>query len=145
MGIEILLVEDNPGDVRLTREAFRSVNPYIRVSVARDGAEALTFLHQTGAHTQAPRPDLVLIDLNLPKLKGHEVLAHMKGDAHLKSIPVVILTTSTNPVDIATSYELQANSYLKKPEEWQAFEKLVRSLNDFWITHAILPGYKEGK
>jgi CheY-like chemotaxis protein len=143
MATEVLLVEDNPGDVRLTKEAFFSVNPYIRISVARDGAEALTFLHQTGAHSQAPRPDLVLLDLNLPRLKGHEVLCHMKGDALLRSIPVVILTTSTNPVDIATSYELQANCYLQKPEEWGAFQNLVRSLNDFWITHAILPNRPE--
>src|ERR1700734_3283697 len=97
------------------------------------------FCHQTDPHFQALRPDLVLLDLNLPRLKGHDVLGHMKGDALLKTIPVVILTTSTNPADIATSYELKANSYLKKSEEWDAFEILVRSLNGFWITHATSP------
>jgi chemotaxis family two-component system response regulator Rcp1 len=142
MGMEVLLVEDNPGDIRLTREAFRSVNPYIRVSVARDGAEALAFLHQTGDHFQAPHPDIVLLDLNLPRLHGREVLSHMKSDALLKTIPVIILTTSTNPLDIATSYELQANSYLKKPTEWEGFQELVKSLNSFWLTHSILPGYR---
>ena len=142
MGMEVLLVEDNPGDIRLTREAFRSVNPYIRVSVARDGAEALAFLHQTGDHFQAPHPDIVLLDLNLPRLHGREVLSHMKSDALLKTIPVIILTTSTNPLDIATSYELQANSYLKKPTEWEGFQELVKSLNSFWLTHSILPGHQ---
>jgi len=140
MATEVLLIEDNPGDVRLTIEAFHSINPYIRISVARDGAEALEFLHRKGKHVQAPRPDLVLLDLNLPKLDGRQVLCHMKVDPRLRSIPVVILTTSTDPQDIATSYQLQANSYVRKPEQWEAFENLVRSLNDFWLTHAILPG-----
>jgi two-component system, chemotaxis family, response regulator Rcp1 len=115
MPIEVLLVEDSPGDVRLTQEAFRDANPSIHLHVATDGVEALAFLKRKGAHTQAPRPDLILLDLNLPKMDGREVLVHIKEDESLKTIPTVILTTSDSEADIAKSYQLQANCYLSKP------------------------------
>jgi CheY-like chemotaxis protein len=141
--IEVLLVEDSPGDVRLTQEAFRHANVAIHLHVASDGIQALAFLNQTGSHTQSPRPDLILLDLNLPKMDGREVLARIKADDNLKSIPTVILTTSDAQADIATSYQLQANCYLSKPVELEAFESLVRSINDFWLTKAKLPHQRE--
>jgi chemotaxis family two-component system response regulator Rcp1 len=137
--IEILLVEDSPGDVRLTQEAFRTANGSIHMHVARDGVEAMAFLKRQGAHAHAPRPDLILLDLNLPKMDGREVLAHIKQDEGLKSIPTVILTTSESEVDIVKSYELQANCYLSKPVQLDAFESLVKSINDFWLTKVKLP------
>jgi two-component system, chemotaxis family, response regulator Rcp1 len=137
---EVLLVEDSPGDVRLTQEAFREVNAAIRLHVATDGVEAMTFLKQQGMHAQAPRPDLILLDLNLPKMDGREVLAEIKKeDGPLKTIPTVILTTSQAEVDIVKSYELQANCYLAKPVGLGEFENLVKSINDFWLTMAKLP------
>jgi len=139
MPIEVLLVEDSPGDVRLTREAFREANPTIHLHVASDGVEAMAFLRHEGAHTQVPRPDLILLDLNLPKMDGREVLAHIKEDASLKTIPTVILTTSVAEGDIAKSYELQANCYLNKPVQLDAFVNLVKSINDFWLTRVKLP------
>src|SRR5580698_6773125 len=137
--IEVLLVEDSPGDVRLTKEAFRSANPSIHLHVATDGVEAMAFLRHQGAHSEAPRPDLILLDLNLPKMDGREVLAHIKKDDGLKGIPTVILTTSDAEVDIVKSYQLQANCYLNKPVQLDAFEALVKSINDFWLTKAQLP------
>ena len=137
--IEILLVEDSPGDVRLTQEAFRAANGSIHMHVARDGVEAMAFLKRQGTHVHAPRPDLILLDLNLPKMDGREVLAHIKQDDGLKTIPTVILTTSEAEVDIVKSYELQANCYLSKPVQLEAFENLVRSINDFWLTKVKLP------
>ena len=137
--IEVLLVEDSPGDVRLTVEAFRASAADIKMHVASDGVEALRFLKRQGDHADAPRPDLILLDLNLPKMDGREVLAQIKADEVLKSIPTVILTTSGAEADIAESYKLQANCYLKKPVEFDAFEGLVRSINDFWLTRAALP------
>jgi len=139
MPIEVLLVEDSPGDVRLTQEAFRDANRDIRLHVASDGVEAMAFLRQQGAHKDAPRPDLILLDLNLPKMDGREVLAHIKEDESLKTIPTVILTTSEAEVDILKSYELQANAYLTKPVQLGEFELLVKSINDFWLTRAKLP------
>lgn len=139
MPIEVLLVEDSPGDVRLTQEAFRETNKSIRMHVACDGMEAMAFLRREGVHANAPRPDLILLDLNLPKMDGREVLVHIKEDEGLKSIPVVILTTSDSEVDIAKSYELQANCYLSKPVQLDAFEDLVKSINDFWLTQVKLP------
>ena len=139
MPIEVLLVEDSPGDVRLTREAFREANPTIHLHVASDGVEAMAFLRHEGVHTQVPRPDLILLDLNLPKMDGREVLAHIKEDASLKTIPTVILTTSVAEGDIAKSYELQANCYLNKPVQLDAFVNLVKSINDFWLTRVKLP------
>ena len=138
--IEVLLVEDSPGDVRLTLEAFREANSFVHLNVVSDGAEALAFLRQEGIHDSAPRPDLILLDLNLPKMDGREVLARIKKDDALKTIPTVILTTSSDEVDVEKSYQLQANCYLSKPVELSAFEKLVRSINEFWLTDAMLPG-----
>ena len=139
MPIEVLLVEDSPGDVRLTQEAFREANKTIHLHVAADGVEAMAFLRRQGKHAGAPRPDLILLDLNLPKMDGREVLAHIKEDADLKTIPTVILTTSDAEVDIVKSYQLQANCYLTKPVELDAFENLVKSINDFWLTKVKLP------
>lgn len=136
---EILLVEDNLGDVRLTQEAFRNVAPSLRLHVASDGVEALAFLKQEGVHSDAPRPDLILLDLNLPKMDGREVLVRIKADEDLKSIPTVILTTSDAAADVAESYRLQANCYLSKPVQLDAFEGLVKSINDFWLIKARLP------
>lgn len=137
--VEILLIEDNPGDVRLTQEAFRDANKDIRLHVATDGVEAISFLRRTGAKASAPRPDLILLDLNLPKMDGREVLTYIKEDASLKLIPTVILTTSDAESDIVKSYELQANCYLTKPVQLEAFESLVQSINDFWLTMVKLP------
>ena len=138
-GIDVLLVEDSPGDIRLTQEAFRAANSDIRLHVAMDGVEALAFLAQEGDHAEAPRPDLILLDLNLPKKDGREVLQHIRGDEGLKSIPTVILTTSDSVIDINQSYKLQANSYLSKPVQLDKFETIVRSINDFWFKKAKLP------
>ncbi len=139
MPIQVLLVEDSPGDVRLTQEAFRDANFAIQMHVAQDGVEAMEFLRRQGRHKDAPRPDLILLDLNLPKMDGSEVLAQIKADDDLKSIPTVILTTSEAEADIAKSYRLQANCYLSKPVELDVFEGLVKSINDFWLTRAKLP------
>jgi CheY-like chemotaxis protein len=139
MSIEILLVEDSPGDVRLTQEVFRDANSLIRLHVASDGVEAMAFLRREGLHIRAPRPDLVLLDLNLPKMDGREVLAQIKEDSGLKTIPTLILTTSDAEADILKSYQLQANCYLNKPVRFDAFESLVKSINDFWLTKVKLP------
>jgi chemotaxis family two-component system response regulator Rcp1 len=139
MSIEVLLVEDSPGDVRLTTEAFRDANRMIHLHVAADGVEALAFLRKEGIHVDAPRPQFILLDLNLPKMDGREVLAHIKGDESLKTIPTIILTTSTAEEDIMRSYELQANCYLSKPVQLDEFEGVVKSINDFWLTMAKLP------
>jgi CheY-like chemotaxis protein len=139
MPIEVLLVEDSPGDVRLTQEAFRDANRAIHLQVASDGVEAMAFLRHEGAHVQAPRPHLILLDLNLPKMDGREVLAQIKEDGSLKTIPTVILTTSAAEVDIVKSYQLQANCYLIKPVQFDEFASLVRSINDFWLTKVKLP------
>ena len=138
--IEVLLVEDSPGDVRLTREAFKeAANGFIHLSVALDGVEAMAFLRREGAHVDAPRPDFILLDLNLPRMDGREVLTRIKEDEGLKTIPTVILTTSDSEADIIRSYQLQANAYLTKPVELAAFENLVRSINEFWLTRVKLP------
>lgn len=144
MPIQVLLVEDSPGDVRLTQEAFRDANQSILLHVAADGVEAMAFLRREGAHAQAPRPDLILLDLNLPKMDGREVLAHIKEDDNLKTIPTVILTTSDAESDIVRSYQLQANCYLTKPVQLDAFEGLVKSINDFWLTKVKLPQQEQG-
>jgi CheY-like chemotaxis protein len=143
MPIEVLLVEDSPGDVRLTQEAFRDANTAIHLHVAIDGVEAMAFLKREGTHIHVPRPDLILLDLNLPKMDGREVLAHIKEDPSLKMIPTVILTTSEAEADIVRSYELQANCYLNKPVQLEEFENLVKSINDFWLTKVKLPQQKK--
>lgn len=143
MPIEVLLVEDSPGDVRLTQEAFREANRSVHLHVAFDGVEAMAFLRREGVHGAAPRPDLILLDLNLPKMDGREVLAHIKEDDSLKTIPTVILTTSEAEADIVKSYELRANCYLSKPVHLDAFEGIVKSINDFWLTKVKLPRQKQ--
>jgi chemotaxis family two-component system response regulator Rcp1 len=143
MPIHVLLVEDSPGDVRLTKEAFRDANASIKLDVVTDGVEAMHFLRNEGAHVDARRPDLILLDLNLPKMDGREVLAQIKGDDSLKTIPTVILTTSVAEVDIVKSYQLRANCYLSKPVQLDAFESLVKAINDFWLTRVKLPHQKQ--
>ena len=137
--IQVLLVEDSPGDVRLTREALRDANRAILLHVAFDGVQAMAFLRREGTHVDAPRPDLILLDLNLPRMDGREVLALIKEDDNLKTIPTVILTTSDSEADITTSYQLHANCYLRKPVQLDEFEALVKSINDFWLTKVVLP------
>lgn len=139
MKIEVLLVEDSPGDVRLTQEAFHGANPSVHLNIATDGTEAMAFLMNEGAYIQAPRPDLILLDLNMPRMDGRQVLAQIKQNGALRTIPTVILTTSDAEADIEKSYQLQANCYLRKPVELEVFERLVRSINDFWLTEARLP------
>jgi chemotaxis family two-component system response regulator Rcp1 len=135
----VLLVEDSPGDVRLTQEAFRDADPSIGLHVATDGVEAMAFLRREGIHADAPRPDFILLDLNLPRMDGREVLALIKGNDDLKTIPTVILTTSDAEADIMTSYQLRANCYLSKPVQLEEFEGLVKAINDFWLTTVKLP------
>ncbi len=137
--MQVLLVDDSLGDVRLTREAFREVNPDVQLHVARDGAEAMAFLRCKGPHVFAPRPDLILLDLNMPKQDGREVLAEIKRDESLKLIPTVILTTSEAEADVVECFELQANSYLVKTVDLTAFEVLMKSVNDFWLAKSRLP------
>jgi chemotaxis family two-component system response regulator Rcp1 len=137
--IEVLLVEDNPGDVRLVREAFRNVNTSIRLHLASDGMEALAFLGQRGAHLQAPRPDLILLDLNLPKMNGRDVLAKIKAHSTLKTIPTIVLSSSEADSDVLISYQLQANCYLRKPTQWTAFDSIVKSINTFWLAKVKMP------
>jgi CheY-like chemotaxis protein len=139
MPLDVLLVEDSPGDVRLTQEAFREANKAVNLQVTADGVEAMAFLGREGKHVDAPRPNLILLDLNLPKMDGREVLARIKDDENLKAIPIVILTTSDSEVDIVKSYKLQANCYLCKPVQLHEFESLVKSINDFWLTRVKLP------
>jgi chemotaxis family two-component system response regulator Rcp1 len=137
--MDVLLVEDSPGDVRLTQEAFHEANENVQLHVAYDGVEAMAFLRKQGKYTDAPRPDLVLLDLNLPRMDGREVLLHIKEDASLKAIPTAILTTSVAEADVAISYRRQANCYLSKPVQLEEFENLVKSINDFWLTKVELP------
>ena len=135
----VLLVEDSPGDVRLTQEVVRDVDPQIDLRVAADGGEAMTYLWLRGVHIDTARPDFILLDLNLPKMDDREVLAHIREDDDLKTIPTVILTTSDAEADILTSYKLQANCYLSRPVEFDAFESLVKSIGNFWLKMVRLP------
>jgi chemotaxis family two-component system response regulator Rcp1 len=137
--IEVLLVEDSPGDVRLTKEAFKDAKVHINLHVASDGAEAMAFLGREGEHANVPRPDLILLDLNLPKKDGREVLAEVKASPSLKSIPVVILTTSASEEDILRSYLLHANCYITKPVDLDGFLKVVKSVDNFWLSVVKLP------
>lgn len=142
--VEILLVEDNPGDVDLTLEALEDAKMRNNVSVARDGQEALDFLRRKEGFEDTPRPDLILLDLNLPRKDGREVLATIKEDPDLKRIPVVVLTTSTDEKDVLEAYEHRANAYIVKPVDFGQFFKAVRSLEDFWLTVVKLPGDQQG-
>jgi chemotaxis family two-component system response regulator Rcp1 len=137
--LNVLLVEDSPGDVRLTREAFQEVNSTLRLHVAVDGVDAIAFLRNEAPYAAAPRPDIILLDLNLPKRDGREVLAEIKSDDSLKRIPTIILTTSDSEQDVTRSYQLQANAYLTKPVTLEHFERLIELTNDFWLTAASLP------
>ena len=137
--IEVLLVEDSPGDVRLTKEAFKDAKVHINLHVASDGAEAMAFLGREGSYVNAPRPDLILLDLNLPKKDGREVLEEIKESASLKTIPVVILTTSASEKDILRSYRLHANCYITKPVDLAGFLKVVKSIDNFWLSVVKLP------
>jgi CheY-like chemotaxis protein len=137
--IEILLVEDNPGDVRLTQESLRESKVRNNLHIAPDGVAALAFLRREGRYAGAPRPDLVLLDLNLPKKDGREVLADIKADPALRTIPVVVLTTSSAEQDVLRSYELQAASYITKPVDLEQFITVVKSIEDFWLTIVTLP------
>ncbi len=138
-GIEILLVEDNPGDVRLTREALKDGKIVNNLHVAEDGVDALAFLRREGKYHNAVRPELILLDLNLPKKDGREVLAEIKADKELKRIPVVILTSSAAEQDIVKSYNLHANCYVTKPVDLDQFINVVKSIEHFWLTVVKLP------
>jgi chemotaxis family two-component system response regulator Rcp1 len=137
---EFLLVEDNPGDVRLTREALRDSKLVNRLSVVGDGVEAMAFLRREGTYADTPRPDLILLDLNLPRMGGREVLAEIKADASLKTIPVVVITSSEAEQDIFATYNLHVNCYVTKPVDFDQFIKVVRSIETFWLTIVKLPG-----
>ncbi len=137
--IELLLVEDNPGDVRLTQEALREGKVRNHLHVATDGVEALAYLRREGKYANAPPPDLILLDLNLPKKNGREVLEEIKADPDLRRIPVVILTVSKAEEDILKSYNLHANCYITKPVDLERFLEVVKSIEDFWLTVVVLP------
>jgi CheY-like chemotaxis protein len=137
--IDILLVEDDPGDVLMTREAFEHHKIRNALHVVSDGVEALEFLHPEGAFAAAPRPGLILLDLNLPRKDGREVLGEIKRDPGLCTIPVVVLTTSEAEEDILRSYELHANAYVTKPVDFEKFIEVVRKIDDFWVTVVQLP------
>jgi len=138
--IEILLVEDNAGDARLAREALRDAKVRNHLSWVSDGVAALAFLRREGPHADAPRPDLILLDLNLPRKDGREVLSEIKGDPKLKRIPVVILTRSQAEEDVLRAYHLNANCYISKPVDLDQFMKVVKTIEDFWLTIVKLPG-----
>jgi len=140
--VEILLVEDNPADVRLTQEALKEGKVYNNLHWAKDGVEALEFLRRQGRHAKAPRPDIILLDLNLPKKDGREVLQDIKNDDKLKRIPVVILTTSKAEEDVLKSYNLHANCYVTKPVDLEQFILVVKSIDMFWLTVVTLPNGK---
>jgi len=137
--VEILLVEDNPGDVRLTQEALKEGKIVNRLSVVNDGVEALAFLRREGKYANRPRPDLIMLDLNLPKKDGREVLAEIKEDDDLKRIPIVVLTTSKAEEDILKTYNLHANCYVTKPVDLNQFLNVVKAVEDFWLTIVNLP------
>ncbi len=131
--VEILLVEDNPGDVRLTVEAFKDGKICNHLSVVGDGVEALAFLHREGSYAHVPRPDLILLDLNLPKKDGRDVLADIKAEEKLKRIPVIVLTTSNAEKDILRMYDLHANCYITKPVDFAQFTAVIKTIEDFWF------------
>jgi CheY-like chemotaxis protein len=137
--IEVLLVEDDPGDVLMTREAFADYRLANNLHVCQDGVDAMAFLRREGDYAEAPRPDLVLLDLNLPRMDGREVLEAIKSDAELASIPVVVLTTSEAEEDVLRSYSLHANAYVTKPVDFERFIEVVRQIDDFFITVVRLP------
>jgi len=137
--VEVLLVEDNPGDVRLTQEALKDGRVFVNLTVANDGVEAMEVLRRQGVHAAKPRPDLILLDLNLPRKNGREVLEEIKADEVLKRIPVIVMTTSKAEQDIHRVYNLNANCYVTKPVDLDEFLNVVRSIEDFWLTIVALP------
>jgi chemotaxis family two-component system response regulator Rcp1 len=137
--VEILLVEDNPGDVRLTREALKDGKFHNNLNVVQDGVEALQFLRKQDPFSDAPTPDIILLDLNLPRKSGHEVLKEIKGDDELRRIPIVVLTTSADENDILASYELHANCYITKPVDLHQFITIVQNIENFWFSIVKLP------
>ena len=137
--IEILLVEDNPGDVRLTREALKEGKVYSNLHTGQDGVEAMEFLRKQGRYKDVPRPDIILLDLNLPKKDGREVLEEIKTDSDLKRIPVVVLTTSKAEEDVLRTYNLHANCYVTKPVDLEKFMIVVKTIDVFWLTVVTLP------
>ncbi len=137
--ISILLVEDNPGDIRLIQEIFREGRIFNKLEIAKDGEEALNYLHQTGSYKNTPRPDLILLDLNLPKKNGNEVLIEIKADEHLRRIPVIILTASSAREDIARAYDHYVNCYLTKPIDLNEFMTVVQQIKTFWLNIVQLP------
>lgn len=137
--LELLIVEDDAGDVLLTREALSGAEVAHNLRVVEDGEAAVAYLRQEGDYAGAPRPDLMFLDLNLPRLDGHEVLARVKADPDLRSIPVVVLTTSESPEDVIRSYDLHANAYVTKPVGLEDFNRVVRQIDDFFLTVAVLP------
>jgi chemotaxis family two-component system response regulator Rcp1 len=141
--IKILQVEDSPGDVRLTKEAFKDAEIPVKLRAVPDGIEALAFLRRQGDYDRAARPDLILLDLNLPKMSGHQVLKEIKDDPDLKYIPVFILTVSQAREDILKACELHANCYITKPIDLNEFTEVVKSIQDFWLTSVKLPTYEE--
>lgn len=141
--IKILLVEDNPGDIRLTKEALKDSKIHNTLEIVEDGDEALDYLHKRGKYKNATRPDLVLLDLDLPNTSGREVLEKAKGDPGLKRIPFVVLTISKSDQDILNSYDMQANAYINKPIDLDQFIKVIHSIEDFWLTIVKLPSSSE--
>ena len=137
--VQILLVEDNPGDVRLTQEALKDGRVYVNLTVACDGVEAMEILRRAGKHADKPKPDLILLDLNLPRKNGREVLQEIKEDEELRRIPVIVMTTSKAEQDIHRVYNLNANCYVTKPVDLDEFLNVVRSIEDFWLTIVTLP------
>ena len=137
--LAVLLVEDNPADVRLTKEAFAEVKMGNTLDVVRDGVEAMAYLRRQGNYAAASRPDLLLLDLNLPRMDGREVLAQIKVDAVLRRIPVVVLTTSRAETDIVKSYSLHANCYITKPADFDLFVSVIRTIDRFWLAAVTLP------
>ncbi len=137
--VEILLIEDSLGDVRLTQEALKDSKLYNNLNVVPDGVEAIAFLRRQGHYTNAPRPDLILLDLNLPRMDGRQVLQEIKNDESLKRIPVVVLTTSSNETDIFITYNLHANCYISKPVDFTQFINVVKSIESFWFSIVKLP------
>lgn len=137
--LEILLIEDNPGDVRLTMEALKDAQVANHLHVVRDGVEAMEFLHRSGQYAGAPRPDLILLDLNLPRKDGRQVLKEIKSDDTLRRIPVVVLTTSRAEEDILKAYDLSANCYITKPVDLDQFTQVMQAIEVFWFTVARLP------
>lgn len=140
--LEILIVEDNPADLRLTVEAFKDANILNHINVAKDGVEAMAFLRHEGNYNDAPRPDLILLDLNMPKMDGREVLKKIKNDSELKRIPVVVLTTSADDKDVLRAYDSFVNAYVTKPVDLDQFMKIVKAIDDFWLSVVKLPPKK---